>query len=153
VLLNRSVEPENITFVNNGATWSDLTIATANCTDDGLSTAVDNCDDILNPDQLDDDNDGVGNPCDNCRYVANNDQADINNDGIGDACETQAGVDTGFVGISTTNPTAKLQVADGDIFISNIYRGIILKSVDGKCFRYKPDSDGFLKGVRITCPN
>ncbi|WP_298512278.1 hypothetical protein [uncultured Kordia sp.] len=152
ILLNRNVSPSEIILNNNGATCSDITIATTNCTSDGLSTAIDNCDDILNPDQLDDDNDGVGNPCDNCRYVANNDQIDANNDGIGDACQTQAGANTGFVGISTTNPTSKLQVEDGDVYISNIYRGIILKSVDGKCFRYKPNANGSLIGIQITCP-
>jgi hypothetical protein len=152
VLLNRGVEPSEITLLNNGATCSDLTIATANCTDDGLSTAVDNCDDISNPDQADDDNDGVGNPCDNCRYVANNDQLDTDGNGIGDACQSQAGADVGFVGISTNFPKTKLHIEDGDVYVSNIYRGIILKSIDGKCYRYKPDSNGFLQGELITCP-
>ncbi|AXG69885.1 hypothetical protein KORDIASMS9_02113 [Kordia sp. SMS9] len=152
VLLNRGIEPSEITLANNGATCSDLTIATSNCTDDGLSTAVDNCDDIQNPDQLDDDNDGVGNPCDNCRYVANNNQLDTDNNGIGDACQSQAGAEIGFVGIGTNTPQTKLQVENGDIYVSNIYRGIILKSTDGKCFRYKPNTNGSLIREQITCP-
>lgn len=41
----------------------------------------------------------------------------------------------GNVGIGTGEPIAKLQVADGDIFIEDIDRGIIMKSPDGKCWR------------------
>jgi hypothetical protein len=41
----------------------------------------------------------------------------------------------GNVGIGTGEPIAKLQVADGDIFIQDIDRGIIMKSPDGKCWR------------------
>ncbi|MCO5266774.1 MAG: hypothetical protein M9948_12990 [Lentimicrobium sp.] len=42
---------------------------------------------------------------------------------------------TGNVGIGTIEPSAKLQVANGDIFIEDIDRGIIMKSPDGHCWR------------------
>jgi len=64
-----------------------------------------------------------------------------------------AGTDSGFVGISTTTPKSKLHVEDGDVFISNIYRGIIMKAPNGKCFRYRPNNNGQLVGVEIPCPN
>lgn len=122
-----------------------------NCGEDGV-ISNDNCQDLSNPDQTDTDNDGIGDPCDNCPTVANNNQLDTDGNGIGDACQTQAGADTGFVGISTTNPLAKFHVEDGDVFISNVNRGIIMKTADGKCFRYQPDTNGKLVGTQITCP-
>ncbi|AXG69884.1 receptor L domain protein [Kordia sp. SMS9] len=121
------------------------------CGEDGV-IANDNCQDLSNPDQTDTDNDGIGDPCDNCPTVANNNQLDADNDGIGDACQGDAGANTGFVGISTNNPLAKFHVEDGDVFISNINRGIIMKTADGKCFRYQPDTNGKLVGTEIICP-
>ncbi|WP_298512276.1 thrombospondin type 3 repeat-containing protein [uncultured Kordia sp.] len=151
-LIERGVDYSEIRLNNNAFTCSDVFVALSNCTDDGLSIADDNCDGISNPDQLDTDNDGVGDPCDNCPTVANNNQLDTDGNGVGDACQAQAGADTGFVGISTTNPASKLHVEDGDVFISNINRGIIMKSADGKCFRYQPNTNGMLVGTQIVCP-
>ena len=77
---------------------------------DGLSSDIDNCPDIFNPnqtnndndshgnicdncpiddneDQIDSDEDNVGNLCDNCPVIANPDQEDIDEDGMGDACD------------------------------------------------------------------
>ena len=50
----------------------------------------------------------------------------------------------GHVGIGTGAPQAKLQVTDGDIFIENIDRGIIMKSPDGKCWRGTLNNQGLL---------
>lgn len=121
------------------------------CDEDGV-IANDNCQDISNPDQTDTDNDGVGDACDNCPSVANNDQMDADNDGIGDVCQGQAGANVGFVGISTNTPMSKLHVEDGDVFISNINRGIIMKTASGRCFRYQPNEQGMLIGKEIECP-
>lgn len=50
----------------------------------------------------------------------------------------------GNVGIGTGAPQARLQVTDGDIFIENIDRGIIMKSPDGKCWRGTLNNQGQL---------
>lgn len=59
---------------------------------------------------------------------------------------------TGMVGIGTRSPSAKLQVADGDIYISDIEKGIIMKSPDGNCWRGVLDNTGQLTFTRIDCP-
>jgi hypothetical protein len=50
----------------------------------------------------------------------------------------------GNVGIGTNSPDASLQVANGDIFISDIEKGIIMKSPDGGCWRGTIDDSGTL---------
>lgn len=124
---------------------------------DGILDADDNCPSKANADQLDTDGDGVGDVCDNCPTFANASQTDTNNDGVGDACEGDPGTNTGNsgggIGINTTDPKSLLEVADGDIFINNLHRGVIMKSAAGKCFRYQPDDKGNLVAKEITCPD
>jgi len=50
--------------------------------------------------------------------------------------------ETGNVGIGTIEPSAKFQVTDGDIFIEDINRGIIMKSPDGNCWRGTLNNQG-----------
>lgn len=52
---------------------------------------------------------------------------------------------SGNVGIGTGEPVAKLQVTDGDIYIENINRGIIMKSPDGNCWRGVLNNQGQLE--------
>jgi hypothetical protein len=67
---------------------------------DGISDALDNCQQVFNPDQLDTEGDGEGDACDpdddgdgvqdgsdNCPLVSNPAQEDRDQDGIGDACD------------------------------------------------------------------
>ena len=72
-------------------------------------------------------------------------------------CESSGTIDTGSsdggVGIGTTTPHSQLEIATGDVFINNKYRGIIMKAPDGKCYRYQPADNGVLKGKEITCPD
>jgi hypothetical protein len=56
---------------------------------DGIGPICDNCDNVYNPDQLDDDEDGVGDACDNCAHDYNPGQDDCDGDGIGDACDSE----------------------------------------------------------------
>jgi len=57
----------------------------------------------------------------------------------------------GKVGIGTDSPEARLHVANGDIYISDINRGIIMKSPDGNCWRGTLDNNGSLNFVQINC--
>jgi hypothetical protein len=58
----------------------------------------------------------------------------------------------GNIGIGIKEPAAKLQIADGDIYISDIEKGIIMKSPDGKCWRGILDNSGQLIFTNIDCP-
>lgn len=58
----------------------------------------------------------------------------------------------GNVGIGTEEPAAKLQIADGDIYISDIEKGIIMKSPDGNCWHGVLDNSGRLNFTVIDCP-
>jgi hypothetical protein len=56
----------------------------------------------------------------------------------------------GNVGIGTGTPSAKLQVADGDIFIQDINKGIIMKSPDGRCWRGTMNNQGQLQFAELA---
>ena len=60
---------------------------------------------------------------------------------------------SGNIGIGTAHPAAKLQIADGDIYISDIEKGIIMKSPDGGCWRGTLDNSGNLNFMSIDCPD
>jgi hypothetical protein len=59
---------------------------------------------------------------------------------------------TGEFGIGTSEPNSRLEVADGDIYISDIDRGIIMRSPDGQCWRGTLDNNGGLRFTAIDCP-
>lgn len=42
---------------------------------------------------------------------------------------------------------------DGDIYLDNIQRGIIMKSPIGECWRTTINDDGILKSIKIECPD
>lgn len=58
----------------------------------------------------------------------------------------------GDVGIGTTNPRAKLQVTNGDIYIENISNGVIMKSPNGQCWRMTVDNLGAPVFTAVSCP-
>jgi hypothetical protein len=57
----------------------------------------------------------------------------------------------GNVGIGTKEPKAKVEIADGDIFISDINKGIIMKSSDGQCWKGTLDNSGTLSFMAVNC--
>ncbi|MDF1695661.1 MAG: thrombospondin type 3 repeat-containing protein [Saprospiraceae bacterium] len=118
---------------------------------DGIGDVCDNCQTTFNPNQVNQDGDLFGDACDLCPTITGN-NLDSDNNGVGDACESLAGQESGFIGIGTTVPAAKVQVEDGDIFLNNVYRGVILRSPDGNCFRMKVQNDGSIVSNPIDCP-
>ena len=71
--------------------------------------------------------------------------------GEGDQYERLRISHDGNVGIGTSDPTSKLQVNDGDIFIEDIDRGIIMKSPNGKCWRVTVDDSGGGVTTEVDC--
>lgn len=59
----------------------------------------------------------------------------------------------GNIGIGTSSPAAKLQVNDGDVYIEDFSRGVIMKSSDGSCWRMTVSTAGAPIMTKITCPN
>lgn len=59
----------------------------------------------------------------------------------------------GDVGIGTDDPKTKLQVTDGDIYISDITKGVIMRSPDGQCWRMTVTNEGEPQFSMIECPD
>jgi len=58
----------------------------------------------------------------------------------------------GSVGVGTAAPKSKLEVAGGDVYLSNSANGVILKSPNGQCWRVTVGNTGTLTSTAITCP-
>jgi hypothetical protein len=63
-----------------------------------------------------------------------------------------AGAGAFNVGIGTNNPTSKLTVGDGDVYITDVASGVVIPSPDGTCWRLTPDNSGNTVWTSITCP-
>ena len=59
----------------------------------------------------------------------------------------------GNVGIGTEAPSSRLEIANGDIYINDIEKGIIMKSPDEQCWRGVLDNSGNLTFTKIDCPD
>jgi hypothetical protein len=59
----------------------------------------------------------------------------------------------GNLGVGTNSPASRIQVTDGDVFIENINKGVIMKSPNGNCWRMTINNDGSVNTTAITCPN
>lgn len=58
----------------------------------------------------------------------------------------------GNIGLGTNTPTAKLQIENGDVYLSDVNSGIIMKSPDLNCWRVQVENDGSFKSTAIACP-
>lgn len=56
-------------------------------------------------------------------------------------------------GRSATQPKAKLHVSEGDMYLDDPTRGIILTSPNGNCWKVTVNDSGALQNVQIVCPN
>jgi hypothetical protein len=59
----------------------------------------------------------------------------------------------GYLGLGTITPKAKLEVTNGDVYVNDNTKGIILKSPNGGCWRVTVDNTGNFVRTSITCPN
>lgn len=59
----------------------------------------------------------------------------------------------GKLGLGTTEPKAKIHVTNGDIFIEDITKGVIMKSPNGQCWRVTVDNSGSFASTAVACPN
>jgi len=57
----------------------------------------------------------------------------------------------GNVGIGVTNPKTKLEVNNGDMYISNTVSGLVTKSPSGACWRTTVNNDGTFTTTTIPC--
>lgn len=53
----------------------------------------------------------------------------------------------------SNTPKSKIEVASGDVYVSDPTRGIILKSPNGGCWRVTIDNTGNFVRTSIACPN
>jgi hypothetical protein len=58
----------------------------------------------------------------------------------------------GNIGIGTKEPMTKLEIADGDMYINGLNKGIIMKSPDEQCWRITVENDGSLISSPVDCP-
>jgi hypothetical protein len=86
-------------------------------------------------------------PAGNIRFMTG---AAPNNVGIYDRMTI---TNDGNVGIGTQTPAAKLEVTNGDVYVNDATKGIILKSPNGGCWRVTVDNSGNFVRTSITCPN
>lgn len=61
-------------------------------------------------------------------------------------------IPTGELGIGNTDPRAKLQVTNGDVYIESIGKGVIMKSPNGNCWGMTVDNLGQPVFLSVICP-
>jgi hypothetical protein len=58
----------------------------------------------------------------------------------------------GNLGIATLDPKSRLQVENGDVYLSSIGTGVVMKSANGSCWRMTVDNSGNPVFTSIPCP-
>jgi hypothetical protein len=69
-----------------------------------------------------------------------------------DAAHERARINNTGLGIGTTDPKEKLHVKDGDIYIENLDRGVVMKSPNGACWRLTVTDEGTPGFTSVPCP-
>jgi len=59
---------------------------------------------------------------------------------------------SGNIGVGTQSPNAKIQVNDGDIYIEDIDKGVIMRSPNGQCWRMTVSNSGNPVFTSLVCP-
>ena len=59
----------------------------------------------------------------------------------------------GNIGIGTIEPSSKLHIQQGDVYIDDVESGVIMKSPNGQCWRMTVNNSGQPEFDSITCPN
>ena len=62
-------------------------------------------------------------------------------------------LNNGNTGFGTDKPQTRIHLEDGDIYLSDIQSGIIMKSPDGQCWRGRLNELGVLVFTSIDCPD
>lgn len=134
-----------VNLSGNGSSCNSISGIFTTCVDsdnDGVFGTSDNCPNVVNPSQEDEDGDGFGNACDNCIFTANPEQGDIDSDGVGDICD-----------VNPNYNNATINTGQGDIYVDEIQRGIIMKNDLGDCYRLRITKDGAVRSDKVACPN
>ncbi len=58
----------------------------------------------------------------------------------------------GNLGVGTQTPRARVEIADGDVYISSLNKGVIMTSPDGQCWRGTINNSGVLEFSPVVCP-
>ena len=115
----------------------------ADCCSDGIKNSDEeakDCGGTFCDPCVDTDLDGIPDTEDNCVNTKNPLQSDIDQDGIGDLCDPDLN-------------TRIMQLEGGDLFLDQIYSGIILRAPNMDCYKIMVQNDGSLITVPVDCPN
>lgn len=66
-------------------------------------------------------------------------------------CDPDDNVGIGMI-VTNSDPKARLHVRDGDVYLDQVGKGVIMKSPDGKCWRVTVANDGSFVSTSIPCP-